>query len=65
VRAIGRQPGARRRASDGAPIHYERHRREQTTLYRFMQQYAASFIAHTEVSTGTELSRFIKDDPGH
>ena len=27
-----------------------------------MQQHAASFIAHTEVSTGAELCRFIKDD---
>jgi hypothetical protein len=59
VRAIGRQP---QRAPDGAPLHYERHRPEQTTLYRLVQQHAASFIAHTEASTGSELPRFIKDE---
>ncbi len=47
---------------DGAPVHYERHRPEQTTLYRLVQQHAASFIAHTESSTGGELPRFIKDE---
>lgn len=41
------------------PIHYERHRRENTTLYRPVQQQAAGFIAHTEASTGAELPRFI------
>ena len=46
------------RAADGAPIQYERHRPEQTTLYRLVQQHAASFIAHTEASTGAELPRF-------
>jgi hypothetical protein len=59
VQAIGRQP---QRAPDGAPLHYERHRPEQTTLYRLVQQHAARFIAHTEASTGAELPRFIKDE---
>jgi len=40
VQAIGRRP---QRAPDGAPLHYERHRPEQTTLYRLMQQLAATF----------------------
>ena len=35
---------------------------EQTTLYRLVQQHAASFIAHTEASTGAELPRFIRDE---
>ncbi|WP_280155382.1 transposase zinc-binding domain-containing protein [Piscinibacter sp. XHJ-5] len=39
----------------GKPI-----RPEQTTLYRLVQQHAASFIAHTEASTRSELPRFIK-----
>jgi hypothetical protein len=43
-------------------LHHERHRPEQTTLYRLVQQHAASFIAHTEASTGAELPRFIKDE---
>ena len=61
MQAIGRQP---QRAPDGSPLYYEheRHRPEQTTLYRLVQQRAASFIAHTEASTGEELPRFIKDE---
>ena len=59
MHATGRQP---QRAPDGAPLHYERHRPEQTTLYRLVQQHAASFIAHTEASTGAELPRFVKDE---
>jgi hypothetical protein len=49
-------------APDGAPVHHERRRPEQTTLYRLVQQHAASFIAHSEASTGPELPRFIKDE---
>ena len=59
MQAIGRQS---QRAPDGAPLHYERHRPEQTTLYRLVQQHAARFIAHTEASTGADLPRFIKDE---
>ena len=62
MHATGRQPKPAIRASDGAPLHYERHRPEQTTLYRLVQQHAASFIAHTEASTGGELPRFVKDE---
>lgn len=59
MRATAQQP---RRAPDGAPVQYECHRPEQTTLHRPVQQHAASFIAHTEASTGAELPRFIKDE---
>jgi len=59
MQAIGGLP---QRAPDGAPVHYERHRPEQTTLYRLVQQRAANFIAHTGDSTGSELPRFIKDE---
>jgi uncharacterized protein (DUF983 family) len=65
-------PIARRRparAGSGAarpahlhPLHHERHRPEQTTLYRLVQQHVASFIAHTEASTGAALPRFVKDE---
>jgi hypothetical protein len=51
--------GARWRA---ASLHYERHRPEQTTLYRLVQRHAASIIAHIEASTRSELPRFIKDE---
>ena len=59
MQAVGRPP---QRAPDGAPLHNERHRPEQTALYRLVQQHAASFIAHTEANTGAELPRFIKDE---
>lgn len=45
MQAIGQQTV---RAPDGAPIHCERHRPEQTTLHRLVQQHAASFIAHAD-----------------
>jgi hypothetical protein len=45
VQAIRRHP---QRAPDGATVHYERHRPEQTTLYRLVQEHAGSFIARTE-----------------
>jgi hypothetical protein len=50
------------RAPDGAPIHNEGHRPEQTALYRLVQQHATSIVAQTEASTGCELPRFIKDE---
>ncbi len=59
MQAIRRQP---QRAPVGAPLHHERHRPEQSTLYRLVQQHAASFIAHTEASTGAELPRFVKEE---
>jgi hypothetical protein len=31
-------------------------------LHPLVQQHAASFIAHTEASTGAELPRFINDE---
>ena len=39
VQAIGRQP---QRAPDGAPLNNERLPPEQTTLYRLVQQHAAT-----------------------
>ena len=59
MQAIGRQP---QRAPHGAQVHHERHRPEQTTLYPLVQQHVASFITHTETSTGSELPWFIKDE---
>ncbi len=59
MQAIGRQP---QRAPDGAPVHYERHRPEQTTLYRLVQQHAGTFIAQTEAAAGTDLPQFVKDE---
>jgi hypothetical protein len=59
VQAIGRQP---HRAPDGVPVHYERHRPEQTTLYRLVQQNAATFFAETEAAAGADLPQFVKDE---
>ena len=59
MRTTAQQP---ERAPDGAQVHYERHRPEQTTLYCLVQQHAVSFIAHTAPSTGAELPWFIKDE---
>jgi hypothetical protein len=53
---------AARRVPDGAPLHCERHRPEQTTRYRLVRQHAASFIEHTEASTDAELPGFVKDE---
>jgi len=53
---------APQRAPDGAPVHFERHRPEQTTPYCLAQQHATSFIALTEASTGAGLPRFVKDE---
>ena len=56
MQATGRQP---QRAPDGAPVHCERHRPEQTTLYRLVQQHAATFFAQAEA--GADLPQFVKD----
>jgi len=47
---------------DGTPVHYERHRPEQTTLYRLVQQHALSFFAQTEAATGAGLPEFVRDE---
>ena len=52
----------RRAHCDGAPVHYERHRPEQTTLYRLVQQHAQSFFAQTQETTGASLPQFVKDE---
>ena len=59
MQAIGRQPHP---ALDGAPVHHERHCPEQTTLYRLVQQNAATFLAETEAAAGADLPQFIKDE---
>ena len=59
MQAIGRQV---HRAPDGAPVHYERHRPEQTTLYRLVQQHAATFFAEVEAAADASLPQFVKDE---
>jgi hypothetical protein len=43
-------------------LHSARHRPEQTTLYRLVQQHATRFVAHTEASTGARLPRFVEHE---
>ena len=61
MQAIGRQP---QRAPDGTPVHFERHRTEQTTLSRRVQQHAATFFAQAEGEAGADLPQFVKDEFG-
>ena len=49
-------------APDGAPVHYDRHRPEQTTLYRLVQQRAATFFAQAEAAAGADLPQFVTDE---
>ena len=51
MQAIGRQP---QRAPDGAPVHCDRHRPEQTTLVGLVQQHAATFFAEAEAASGAD-----------
>lgn len=59
LRAIGQQP---QQVSDGTPIHCERHRPEQITLYRLVQQPAAAFFVQPEDAAGADLPQFVKDE---
>ncbi len=45
-----------------ATVHYVRHRPEQTTLYRLVQQHAATFFAQAEDAAGADLPQFVKDE---
>ena len=59
MQAIGRQP---KRAPDGAPVHYERYRPEQTKLYRLAQQHATTFFAQAEGAASADLPQFGKNE---
>jgi hypothetical protein len=59
VEATAQQP---QRATDGAPVRYERHCPEQTTLYRLVQQHTATFFAQAEAAAGFDLPEFVKDE---
>ena len=49
-------------AQEGTAVHHERHRAEQTTLYRPVQQHAATFFAQAEAAAGADLPQFVKDE---
>ena len=62
MQAIGRQPNPPIRAPDGTPVHYERHRPEQTTLYRLVQRHAGIFFEQAEAAAGAGLPQFVKEE---
>ena len=43
-------------------LHYERHRPEETTLYRLVQEHIGTFFAQVETETGSGLPDFVKDE---
>lgn len=52
-----------RRAPDGAPVHHERHRPEQTTrCTAWCSKHAEAFFAETEAAAGAGLPQFVKDE---
>ncbi len=62
MQAVGRQLNPLIGLPDRAPVHYERHRPEQTTLYRLVHQHAATFLEQTESAAGVGLPQFVKDE---
>jgi len=62
MKAIGRRPNPSIRAPDGAPVHYERHRPEQTTQHRLVRQHASTFFKLAEAAAGADLLQFVRDD---
>jgi hypothetical protein len=49
-------------AQAGARFCYERHRPEETTLYRVVQEELETFLAQVEAQTGSGLPQFVKDE---
>ena len=46
----------------GNPVHYERRRPEDTTLYQVVQEPLETFLAQMEAETGARLPDFVKDE---
>jgi len=46
----------------GNPVHYERRRPEETTLYRLVQEHLETFLDQLEAKTGASLPDFVKDE---
>jgi hypothetical protein len=53
---------ARQPAQAGARFCYERHRPEETTLYRVVQEELETLLAQVEAQTGSGLPQFIQDE---
>jgi hypothetical protein len=50
------------RAPAGTPVHYERRRPEETTLYWLVQEHIESFMAQVEAESGAALPESVKDE---
>ena len=59
MQALGQRPV---KGQASAHIHYERHRPEESALYRLVQQHAATFFAQVEAGTGAGLPKFVRDE---
>ena len=53
---------ALQRTPIGNPVHYERRRPEETTLYQLVQEHIESFLAQVEAESGVALPEFVKDE---
>ena len=49
-------------AQAGASFSYERHRPEETTLYRVVAEELETFLAQVEARTGSSVPEFVKDE---
>ena len=49
-------------AQAGARFCYERHRPDETTLYRVVLEELGTFLAQVEAQTGSDLPQFIQDE---
>ena len=50
------------RAAAANPVHYERRRPEETTLYRVVQEHLETFLAEVEAGGAASLPQFVKDE---
>jgi hypothetical protein len=50
------------RAATASPLHYERRRPEETTLYRVVQENLETFLAEVEAGGVASLPQFVKDE---
>jgi len=51
---------ALQRAPAATPVHYERRRPEETTLYRLVQENLETFLAQVETESGSGLPEFLR-----
>jgi len=50
------------RAAAASPVHYERRRPEETTLYRVVQEHLETFLAEVEAGGVASLPQFVKNE---